>query len=179
MKFSIRENDILLVDLDNTLVFTDEANNVAYIEAIRYYLPNFEFDYSERITREHLPNILNCFSDDRLISNVVALKEMIYEKHLFRTLLNEEVYCCIKNHNPELCYLITNAKIERVNSILNYYGMKSNFKNIFSIKYNKYREVFKIPFFFLNREKIFVFEDSVNEIMYLKNVLGIHNVYMV
>ncbi|MEE3621925.1 hypothetical protein V2H37_10085, partial [Avibacterium paragallinarum] len=116
MNFRVRKDDILLVDLDNTLVFTDEANNAAYIAAIKYYLPDIEFSYSGRITRSDLREILSC-SNDSMLSDIIRLKEIVYKKYISKTRLNEKVYNCIKNHNPELCYLITNAKLERVNSI--------------------------------------------------------------
>lgn len=35
--FTYKEIDFIFVDLDNTLVFTNEANNYAYRKAIEYF----------------------------------------------------------------------------------------------------------------------------------------------
>ncbi|MFZ7187206.1 hypothetical protein ACLSY8_04635 [Avibacterium avium] len=179
MPFSINDNSILLVDLDNTLVFTDTANNLAYIEAIQCYYPNFQFDFSYRITRGNLFYLLKSYSGyENVMHSIIERKEVFYEKYLSTIELNGYIYNILKEHDPNRCFIITNAGLRRVISIIDYFGLNDFFRYIFSIRRDKYKILFGFNFFYENKDKVFVFENDENEICFLNNILSSEQIFI-
>lgn len=51
-------NNVFVFDMDNTLIKTDKANNLAYSEAINLVLGvKYGIDHSERFTRDKLKTV--------------------------------------------------------------------------------------------------------------------------
>lgn len=128
---NISQQDILqspyknfLVDLDNTLVFTDAANNAAYLSAADSLgFPTLFPSHSQfRITRADLTSLSE--SDQQ---KVLSQKQKIYHSFLNQTVLNEPLFKLLKNSNRDV-FLVSNADENRANSLIEYHHLRYLFK---------------------------------------------------
>nr|WP_314998512.1 HAD hydrolase-like protein [uncultured Campylobacter sp.] len=173
MKLNINKDSILVVDLDQTLIFTNEANLLSYAEAIEnilgidfatlsFYALNGRFTFDS--IKEILPNI----QKDEL-ELIKAEKIKNYKKYLKNTQINEDIIkCVLKFYNKNTIILLTNASRCRIRMLLKFYNLDFFSHIFFNKKGNKYRNL--IEFFKLDAEKLIIFEDDKNEI---KNALSV------
>ena len=116
-------------DLDNTLVETDIANSLAYIDAIALVLgTTVSWDFSSRFTRERLSSMFPGLSDE-LYNRVIRAKNGCFQAHIAETTLNMNLVrilnCLHQNRNRTI--LLTNSHRGRALDICNHYGITQLF----------------------------------------------------
>lgn len=80
IKRKVRAGDVLLFDMDGTLIHTNVANNIAYKRAIQYVLgQRYDALFADigRIEREHVKERLNWVSDEGIIAIILKKKSII------------------------------------------------------------------------------------------------------
>ncbi len=158
---TINTDDIILVDLDNTLVFTDKANNMAYLQAIKQFLPHVALPQTQRITREFIQQNLPSI-DKRIFNQIIEYKQSHFIHFLELTELNQEVYEWLLEHPNNPIYLVTNAHQERAKQLLNYYQISELFDKQFYVKdeVNKYSEIINLE------NKVIIFDDEIKQLRF-------------
>lgn len=184
---------LFLIDLDNTLIYTDTANNLAYKNAINRVLtyPESHILYNKiesknsRITR-------NCLTDYELdssiIDKIVSIKESEYQNLLPTTASNYNNIkaliqsICKKHQTSEsnvIKIIVTNSHKERAKLTLNYHGLDDEFSDV--ICCNGINNKFDYALTKLNRflsnklitqQNIFIIDDDIHQI---NNVIE-HNI---
>lgn len=108
-----------IVDVDNTLVFTDELNTAGYVHALacvdlepRKVVP--------RITREIVQEWYPQLTKGEVM-HITRLKQDYVERHLEVSQLNESVARVLVTYGSERCALWTAANPERVRMLLRYH----------------------------------------------------------
>jgi beta-phosphoglucomutase-like phosphatase (HAD superfamily) len=186
----IEPSKVFVFDLDNTLVFTNEANNLSYIKAIETVL-NIEFPkFSNRKHRIDRSNITQILPEVTLkdYNEIINLKETLYCDFLFKTELNQPVINLLNKYSQtNVTVLVTNCKKGRAHQILNHYDLLNKFDNIFYNYRNensKYESKVETVINKLNilAEDIILIENDINEIFLAKkngvlneNVIHIRN----
>lgn len=164
-------NDRYVFDLDNTLIMTDELNNISY----NYALAQFgmqPIETSTRITRSivfaNYPSLI-----DLQREKIIALKQNYFIDNINLTYLNTRLITLLRSKETAHCILWTSADEERVSALLRYYDLEKHFANIvYSEKrmlgddINKICEVFNC-----NSASLLFFEDDAKIVKELK-VLG-------
>lgn len=174
--FTYKEIDFIFVDLDNTLVFTNEANNYAYRKAIEYF-ENFTgkkiFSFTilslERITKDILFDKLvssNIISSNDLLL-ISTKKEEYYHQFLFLTKVNKPLFNHLvlteKTYENLKIFMVTNSSKYRADLICNYHSIHRIFKNKYFLKSKqKYNDV--ISLLNIDKNRIFIFEDDEEQI---------------
>ena len=116
----------LVVDLDDTLVYTTFLNNDAYNFALeRYGYPRL--DCKNRITRK---NLFNVKRED--LQKIIQTKQEYFSlKWLpYRTILNTQLLDKVKQNGTDKTFLWTKANQKRVRDILGYFNLTKYFKAI-------------------------------------------------
>lgn len=122
-------------DLDNTLVFTDSLNNLAYNLALEHigFSPIVN---QKRITRDILNQVYPCISMNTY-NKICSLKQEYFINQLEHSLLNKDLFDFICLTESDNCILWTSAEQTRVEAIVDYYNIRKLFKAIvFSNKSN-------------------------------------------
>ncbi len=128
---NISQQDILhspyknfLVDLDNTLIFTDAANNAAYLSAANSlgFSTLFSKHNQFRITRTDLTSL-----SESVQQKIIIQKQKIYHFFLNQTILNEALFQLLKNSNRDV-FLVSNADENRASSLIEYHHLHDLFK---------------------------------------------------
>lgn len=122
-------NLIFVFDMDNTLIKTDKANNLAYSEAISSVLGfKYTINSNDRFTRNQLKNIFPSLTETQ-INEIVVRKERCFEKYLKETELNQNLFHIVKHLHYEGCHtiLLTNCHSGRAISLCNYYNITKYF----------------------------------------------------
>lgn len=183
-------NLTFLIDLDNTLIYTDRANNLAYEKAMKETLKsalgnelfsNLQTKTS-RITRETLSqlNSLDTYS----LEKIIRLKEDFYHHFLFATKSNEKVIndiiktICFNNRTqPESTQkiLVTNCSASRANALLDYHQLNNYFQqSIFCPNIpNKFEFALNRLAKNISHKHIFILDDDIrqiNDIMQKSNI---------
>lgn len=161
----ISRNNILLFDLDGTLLETDLANFYSYRKAcyevlgITLSLSSRRFNY----------DTLKCFLkplgiNDVLMLHIKALKDLYYKDFIFLTKVNEYIKnVLIKSFRTNKTILITNANKNRVRELLHHHSLSCYFSHIFINKtHNKFSNL--LDFYDLNPNNIILFENEKIEI---------------
>lgn len=116
-------------DLDNTLVATDLANSLSYIEAI-YTVTGFKCDwnFNRRFTRKNLYSICSNLSQEQY-DNIVKTKKERFNDHMSETTLNTNLVKILEDLHNNSCktILLTNCHKERAQSVCNHYGLSQFF----------------------------------------------------
>ena len=116
----------LIVDLDDTLVYTTFLNNDAYNFALeKYGYPRL--DCKNRITRK---NLFNVKRED--LQKIIQTKQEYFSlKWLpYRTILNTQLLDKVKQNGTDKTFLWTKANQKRVQDILGYFNLTKYFKAI-------------------------------------------------
>ena len=157
-----------IFDFDNTIVFTDEVNSLAYNEALANlgYRPlNFNGRITRKIVAEQYPEI-----SKYNLERIIKLKQEIVIKNIHYIKINDCLIDVIKTKGAESCILWTSAEKERVNFILEKY----NLTHLFSyVKYSDKNDIqndinWFIKFFKCNKSDLCFIEDNENIIEKVK-----------
>ncbi len=181
-------SSLFLIDLDNTLIYTDRANNLAYEKAIKDSLPSIQGislfkeiennNPNRRITRKNVSEISYLDRDTK--NRIVMLKENCYEHFLFSTLSNQEnidkkIDSICKNHNLKesnvMKVMVTNCSKKRVTALLNYHHLTTYFSQIIYCNGINNKFDFSLSYLeeFIKKQKIsyqhiFIFDDDIHQI---------------
>lgn len=125
---------IYIFDLDNTLIYSDIANNISYREAIRNVIGTELNICCPRITRSSITTQFPNLSTDEM-SKVIQEKELHYAKHINKTMLNTALVNALKymRDNDMTSILLTYSSKRRAEQLLKFHGIS----NLFSAKYYK------------------------------------------
>lgn len=161
----IKNNNILLFDMDETLIFTNTANFLSYEEAIftitgfRLHTPHYDQRFNHKLLKDYLENLTNS-----QYKSIINLKRKIYHKYLSFTMINEKVYrLFLKFHLANKTILATNANKKRTMELLKFHKISDLFTHVFcNSNGNKYLNLILI--FNLNPKLLIAFENDEKEI---------------
>ena len=108
-----------IVDVDNTLVFTDELNTAGYVHALAYMALEPR-KVVPRITGEIVQEWYPQLSEYDLV-HMATLKQAYVESHLDMSQLNASVARVLTTYGSERCALWTTANPERVRMLLRHH----------------------------------------------------------
>lgn len=123
-----------IFDLDNTLIYSDLANNFSYKEAVRNILNEDLNITAGRITRNDLKTMFPNLTTLQM-SNIVHEKEKKYKTYFNMTILNTALVMILKylSENNKRTILLTYSGKNRAEQLLKYHGID----NLFAEKYYK------------------------------------------
>lgn len=170
----LTNKNILIFDLDGTIVNTDKANFLAYKEAVRE-IKNIDlslrYSKNERLTRNKLKEVLPSLNDQEY-KEIIEIKNTVYVKYLQKTSINNSVLEIINNFSKtNRVILSTNSYKERADLILKYYNLTDSFDDKFyKNDYNKENNKFKyvIDYLKVDPSLAIVFENENSEIRQAK-----------
>ncbi len=122
-------NSIFVFDMDNTLIETDKANNLAYSEAIGAVLGvNCKIEKEKRFTRNELMSLFPQ-SKKTQIDEIIYYKEKCFQSYLKETRLNNNLYIILKLLHQEghQTILLTNSHSGRAISLCKFYNLTKYF----------------------------------------------------
>ena len=122
-------NNVFVFDMDNTLIKTDKANNLAYSEAIRSVLSvNCNIEIGKRFTRNELKDLFPQLTQTQ-IDEIIDRKEKSFESYLNETELNNNLFSILKCLHQEGHHtiLLTNCHSGRAISLCNFYDLTKYF----------------------------------------------------
>lgn len=159
----IREDDILLIDMDGTLIETDYANYLSYQKAIKEVLSvDIFYNSTKRFTRKILKDCFLSINKDTF-NDIIRLKEKYYSYFLDKTYLNVTLINLLNRYQTNKKILVTKCSKERGIQTLKYHNLFSFFDDIvYATTDNKYNEV--IGKYSLNPTDIVIFENDDSEI---------------
>lgn len=171
-KLNITEKDILLFDMDGTLVDTDFANFLSYKKAIQscvHLEKEIEFDPNKRFNRTSLKDLVPNLKEADY-EKIIQKKEENYKEHLSETKLNKSVVdILLKYSQTNKTVLVTNCREDRALMTLNYHNLTDKFSNIFfrnisdnGERINKYKKA--ISSLSISAQTVIVFENESPEI---------------
>jgi len=166
----ISRNNVLLFDMDGTLVHTNLANFKSYKKAIKK-VTQFEIDltlvpnrrFNRTVLRKVLPNL-----NETEYEKIIQEKEHCFKEFLHETKLNKKIteilfeYC-----KTNRTVLVTNCRKDRALTILDHYGLINSFDDIFyryngdNKNVNKYKKA--IAKLNISPDSIIVFENEIPE----------------
>lgn len=161
------KSNILLFDLDGTLIDTNLANFLAYKEAC-YKILGIHLSFSPRrfnlIFLEHILKSEKLDIKYEILVKIKSLKDEIYNNFMDQTVVNKNLkQIIIDFYKTNRIFLITNANRNRVFQLLKYHSLNSYFFEIFiNSSLNKYQNIIKI--YNLNPKDLVVFENEEKEI---------------
>lgn len=177
-KININKSNILVFDLDGTLLNTDLANFLSYKQALfdkfKIILPNA----TSRINAKSLNSFLSTSLNDLELSLVKHHKNAIYFNYIPQTSINKSLFdILLLYYKINKTILLTNATKTRAMKLINFHNLKEYFDHIyFNSSGNKYLNL--INFFKLNSDNLIVFEDDIEEIKNAK-FTGIKQIYCI
>lgn len=157
----------LIVDFDDTLVLTSQANSLSYIKALEEFagidlMPMY--DSKQRLTIDVLSSILLRWNEATL-TELKQRKERLYIDYLYLTAVSESVLQLIREHPNKIPILLSNANRPRLLSTLAYHRLQDCFdcievnphpkENKYSYLLNKYQ---------LNPMQCYVLEDDEHQL---------------
>lgn len=143
----IQNAEILVVDLDGTLIDTNQANLLAYqaatLEVTGTALPEQAASY-ERLTRNRLQEALDDLPAD-LLDAIVQRKEVLYPQFLHTTQLNTKLYQLLLGCQDKVLVLATNARQARAEQLLHQHYLHHLFAECYyhdATQPNKFKQIF-------------------------------------
>lgn len=124
-----KTSKVFIFDLDNTLIKTDKANNLAYAEAIRLVMgKEYTIDPDKRFTRNELKKFFPSLSHIQF-ENIITHKERVFESYIDETFLNKNLLEILKrlHRKGELAILLTNCHSRRAIQLCSYYNLSQYF----------------------------------------------------
>lgn len=143
----IQNAEILVVDLDGTLIDTNQANLLAYqaatLEVTGTALPEQAASY-DRLTRNRLQKALDDLPAD-LLDAIVQRKEVLYPQFLHTTQLNTKLYQLLQGCQDKVLVLATNARQARAEQLLHQHYLHHLFAECYyhdATQPNKFKQIF-------------------------------------
>lgn len=177
----------IFCDMDNTLVYTNYANYIAYKRAIRDVLDeNFVFNSKLRLTREVIKKLFTNI-DYKQYNAIIKLKEKYYSDYLFLTKLNLNLVNLLKKFKKtSRIVLVSSSRKIRVHQILDYYKLENLFSHIITQDdipkgkfFNKYE--YALYVIGVDSSRVIIYEDDLNQVksaldfgIPLKNIVNIN-----
>lgn len=156
-----------IFDLDNTLVYTNQANNDAYNAALRreHLAP---IQWEGRIVRSVVREVYPQLTDDQL-QRIIRSKQACYPFE--RTQVNAPLLRYVKALGRERCFLWSGADQGRARSLMDYHHLNGLFSAAeFSEKTDVLREFDAlVRRFSLDPRDLTVFEDTDRHIEALRS----------
>jgi HAD superfamily hydrolase (TIGR01509 family) len=125
--------EALLFDLDGTILYTAEANYLAYNSALGEFgkmIPRAEFEnLLGRDSREFLPEIFPSLISDQ-IELIREIKQERYRKFFSEVHVNEFLIELIKANDDKVICLVTNGKSKNTLEVLEHFRIKNFFHHI-------------------------------------------------
>ncbi|MCB9482031.1 MAG: HAD hydrolase-like protein [Desulfobacteraceae bacterium] len=165
----IKTEDILLFDLDGTLVDTDFSNFLSYQKAVKEVTGqdiSMDYCFNSRFDRNMLERIMPNLTCNEY-KRIIQLKNENYEKNLCKTQLNTSVADILKKYSKtNQTVLVTNCRKDRALMTIKFYGLNNFFS--FSFFHNNYKNDNKYLTALSNLktlpDSVFVFENDKSEI---------------
>ncbi len=171
----VNEN-ILIFDLDGTIVNTDKANFLAYQEAVKEIKKidlSSLYSKNERFTRNKLKEFLPMLNTQEY-DEIIKIKNAVYAKHLQVTSINIAILKILnKFSKTNNIILATNSHKERANLVLKYHHLDDIFdykfyKNDYNEENNKFKYI--LDYLKIDPNLTIVFENENSEINQAKLV---------
>ena len=159
-----------MVDLDGTLVNTNEVNYRAYCEALSTYGFQMERGYyykncNGRYYLEFLPEITTC--DRKMLKDVHERKKEVYPKYLNLAKLNQNLVDLVRLCKTQYyTALVTTASRKNTYELLGYFGITDIFNLILTrddidkSKPDPQGYLLALNYFRVKPDEAIVFEDS-------------------
>lgn len=125
----VNNADVVVFDLDGTLIETDVANHLAYDAAITHFLGQDhkeKLPSTKRVTREVLRECL-VTTPQTIIQRIVRYKEEIYSQFLHATAVNKLMQRLLELSQGKEVILASDCHHLRGELILSYHGMSERF----------------------------------------------------
>ena len=169
LKQRARSVNILLFDLDGTLVNTDYANFLSYkmaIEQVKKTKLYLTFNPSKRVTREVIRVLVPSLSEEDYME-IVKIKENLYPDYLHETKLNIMAASILDVFSNKERVLITNSRKDRAFMLLKWHQIIDKFDRYFYredmvLGINKFQYVLSI--LRISASSVVVFENDESEI---------------
>ncbi|MCF7530590.1 hypothetical protein ACOR62_00035 [Neisseria lisongii] len=185
----VPQHSILLIDLDNTLVFTNKANNLAYKTALyrtKYGYLIYEnlveefngIDHSLRITEEKIWEAYIKYQSNNSIKehikqsilSAIKIKKEIYAQFLYFTEPNKLIIDFLNNHKKSI--LVTKSSQTRANETLSYYNLSDCFQERVFCHSSKFKYPYAIDYLYRNSivldnfsmNNIYIIDDDLCEL---------------
>lgn len=157
-----------IFDLDNTLVYTNEANNDAYNMAL-IQLGMKPIEGVERITREIVFEKYSNLTDLQRC-RIVEKKQELFPLEKTRT--NKDLLWFVRQIGRDNCFVWSGADPMRGRAILRYHEMETLFADVqFSKKENITQELFELSRCLgISLQDITIYEDIDEYIIELRNI---------
>lgn len=139
--------EVLVVDLDGTLIDTNQANLLAYKTAtLEVTGKNFpeQATCCDRLTRNRLREALHDLPVD-LLDAIVQRKEILYPQFLHTTQLNTKLYQLLDTCQDKVLVLATNARQARAEQLLHQHNLHHLFAECYyhdEAQPNKFKQIF-------------------------------------
>jgi len=170
LNHTISKADVLMFDMDGTLVDTNYANYLSYIYAIKQITEsniNFCYNPDTRFTREQLLKAMPTISNIEY-ETIITLKNDFYINYLYKTKINEPVVEILKKYsNSKKIILVTNSLKNRACVTLEYHSLINNFNYMFYQQpHNKIENKYghAITSMKVNPASVVVFENETVEV---------------
>lgn len=169
----IKEDTILLFDLDGTLINTDYSNFLAYKKAIDEAIGKISLEYNPKVrfNRDELIKTFPNLKSDQL-SKIIQLKEKYYNDFLIRTTVIKPTYDILRQYfKTNTTILVTASRESRALAILDYHSL-TNMLNHLIFKNEETDNKFECLFntIEIDIKKSLLFENDETEI---KNALKV------
>ncbi|WP_143821578.1 hypothetical protein [Moraxella caviae] len=171
-------------DLDNTLIFTDLANNLAYINAIASVFPDMAVHAHGRLTQDSICQNFAHLTEQQ-IQKIVFTKQKLFSQYVHLTQPNTPLIALFKQlvEFDTQIILVTHCHTQRAELLLRHFKLETLFSQTLYIP----KTNFKYPNAFLSipqtERPIFIFDDDIVELQQasaqkttLKNVFLVNNI---
>lgn len=168
----ITRTNVLMFDLDNTLIETNYANYLSYSKAIRKIIHkkiDLSYNQNERFTRRSLKVFIPDISKQN-IEDIIRLKNKYYLDYLAETKINKLVSGLLMEYfKTNTTILVTNCRENRAKATLKYHNIINYFNHKFYRKeetecnyINKYKNVLNA--LQLQPSSVIIFENEKSDI---------------